>query len=93
MENYAQQNGVVPPALLSKPDQADWMMEYSKAFYVLNPSRPTGMGLGFIPLSAIWTYVQMFGEPVHGREVFVYLINLMDQAFVSEMGKKNVDKR
>lgn len=49
--------------------------------------------MGYIPLSAIWTYIQMFGEPVHGREIFVYLINLMDQAFVSEMGKKNGDKR
>lgn len=60
---------------------------------MLNPSRQIGVGFGFIPLAAIWTYVQMFGEPVHGREIFVYLINLMDQAFVTEMGKKNGDKR
>ena len=65
-----------------RPELPEGVRWYWEAFWTLNESRQIGFGLGFIPLSEINVYAQMFN--VVDVPTFALVIRGMDRVYVHE---------
>lgn len=89
-----EQEGILTPALDNKPTlytdlHLDW-----RAFFILSNSRPIGFGLGYIQLSEIYAYMQMFDiTGLEERRIFLNRIQILDSEYLKfQNAKENKDK-
>lgn len=75
-----------PTAIKDMPEIEYWERPYIEAFYTLSGSRQVGMGVSAIPISEIIIYCDYFDEP--DPELFLYLMQRMDSAYLEEYSKK-----
>lgn len=76
----------VPKRFFERPDlpkEFEWLME---AFWVLHSSRQSGMGIGYIPLTEIKAYAEMFDVP--DVRMLVGCIRALDRIFVERESEK-----
>lgn len=83
LTKIAEQTGVTPEAIESYPLVPDIFHEYCSAFTVLSSRRTVGMALNPISLADIKAYVDLFGTPNYGIEIFVEMIGKMDAEFIA----------
>lgn len=67
------------------------MAHYLDSFWILNTSRPTGFGLGFIPLSEMECFCRMFD--VADVQAFVLVIRHLDKIFIEYRTERQKDGR
>lgn len=90
LEKFEATSGTAPPALQERPVLDKDLEEFARAFFVLGSSRQASFGgICGISLTEINAYITIYGEPLYGVEIFVHLIKLMDQTFMSELRAKN----
>jgi hypothetical protein len=80
----AEDSGEIPPALVNQPDIPLYLCDITHAFKILSPQRNIGMEVCPITLSDIKAYIDLFGEPLLGRELFVNLLSQVDQTFLEK---------
>lgn len=77
----------VPDAFLNCPELGAQELFYSEAFWMLSNSRPTGFGVGYIPLSEIESYCRLFH--IRDAPTMADVIRHMDRLFVDFYAKKH----
>lgn len=84
-------SGDTPAApLLEKPSLDEIEQYYWYVFQDLSASRAAGLASGFIPVSEIFAYCQMFGiENQNDRSDLLYVIGEMDATSVEYLNEKN----
>ena len=85
-----QATGQTPAALLDAPIAFGYERELVLAFNFLSDRRPVGMIANAIPLTEIQSYIQMFGEPDIPRDVFIDLLQEMDDEYLKKVNKTSI---
>lgn len=87
-------SGETPAApLLEKPSLDEIEQYYWRVFQELSASRAARLAVGFIPVSEIFAYCQMFGiEDQNDRSDLLYIIGEMDGAYVEYMNEKSAGR-
>lgn len=83
-----QATGRTPDALLNVPTAYGAEKELVIAFNHLTHKRPVGMALGRIPMSEIVAYIQLFGAPMIPQDIFVELLEIMDEAYLERQAAR-----
>lgn len=80
----AEDDGVLPLALLNKPELLPYQQTILHAFFLLCPDRPIGGmgGVGAIPTLAIYAMADEIGED---RQTFLVLCRAMDGAYMEHL--------
>jgi hypothetical protein len=79
-------SGKPVPALSRKPDIPEDMEWIWEAYWVLHRSRDIGFGPGFIKLSEIAAYLEIF--PTRNPAFFVTCIQELDRVYLEDYNKK-----
>lgn len=87
-EKVAEKTGKKTTAETSKPPPTFLNRWYLDAFFTLNPSRQSGMGIGYIPFTEIASYANNIGHIEEDVQDFVFVIQAMDSAYVEEVNRK-----
>lgn len=74
----------MPKALEDAPVLCSTAREVSRAFEVLDGRRTYGFAANPIQLSEISAYIDLFGQPSMGVELFEQLLRIMDYAQLAE---------
>ena len=78
---------------IDAPELELWEFGYVEAFYRLSPSRAIGFGgIGHIPLSEITNYADKPYFCIIDPEIFVYVIQAADNAYMDEHNKAQESK-
>ena len=81
--------GHVIPELQNKPDLFDSAIPYLNAFHALSTSRQIGFGIGFIPYSEIYTYLNENNiYDIDDREDYYHFIKFIDVIYVQISNSK-----
>ena len=76
-------------ALKNRPFLTTWTLSYYRAFRVLQDSRPSGMGIGMIPLSEMVAYCDLYAiTDLDERDRFVTMMKALDEAYVGFLNEK-----
>lgn len=89
LEDLESETGVTPKALLNRPNVTAEMYEYTWAFTILSAKRNVGIVPNPIYLGDIKAFIDLFGAPLHGNEVFIKLLAQMDNHFLTKTMEKD----
>ena len=78
-------------SLAEKPELQKHLAHYFEAFTILTVSRAAYQGcVGYIPLSEIHAYFQMFGiTDIEEKQDYLYLIRALDEEYIGYLNKKS----
>lgn len=79
-------SGKPVPALSRKPELHDDLLEIWEAFWVLHRTRDIGFGPGFIKLTEIAAYLELF--PQTRPEFFIRSIQALDRIYLEDYNVK-----
>ncbi len=86
--------GKTPQALLDAPLMFGLAREITDAYNILASRRTFGMAPNPIQLSDIMAFIQVFGPPTVGLDLFVELLGVMDIKYLElSHGDKPTSKR
>ena len=78
----------IPERILNSPELYFGMDLYYDAFWDVATCRPIGLGAGYIPYSEIWDYAAKHGYDDEQRDILLYCVRQMDNAYLDFYKKK-----
>jgi hypothetical protein len=83
------QDGIpIPDRIKNQPELLPGLELYLNAFHDLSSCRQVGMGVGFIPFTAVLEYARWHGFDKAHSEDLHYHISCLDSAYVSWANKR-----
>lgn len=79
----------LPDKIANKPQPTFGLELFLEAFYELSSDRPSGLGVGQIPFTAICQYADEYGFKGEQREDLFYFIRAIDRAIVKILQRSN----
>lgn len=91
IKQSANNNQPLPERILNKPQLHKGLTLFLEAFYELSSDRQTGLGVGYIPFTAIKSYADEYGFEGEQREDLFYFVREIDKAIVKLLKSSKPD--